>query len=149
MKKAGCLFFAALLMLLALCGCYIPEHAKPSSGKLGAEMMLRLGEAATISSEGLSIRFMGIDQDSRCPLGVECIWAGEVTAVVTLIKSRGNALEVNLTKGAVETGREKAKFEGYSIKLIDVMPYPSAKNPGSLEEERIFSVVSKLKQQDL
>jgi hypothetical protein len=37
---------------------------------------LKVGQQKTAKMSGLKIKFLGVTEDSRCPKGVDCIWAG-------------------------------------------------------------------------
>ncbi len=91
----------------------------------GEPFRLGVGEEMRLSSEDLTVRFSGVAGDSRCPTGVNCVWAGDA------------AVEVRLTQGDEETAvtlhthggkfpREAAAF-GCTLRLEDVEPYPSTK----------------------
>jgi hypothetical protein len=47
------------------------------AASLGQEFTLPVGETASIEGESLTIKFIEVISDSRCPEGVECIWEGE------------------------------------------------------------------------
>lgn len=42
----------------------------------GDEIELLLGEKVTIGRDKLSIKFVDVPEDSRCPSNVTCVWAG-------------------------------------------------------------------------
>ena len=50
--------------------------------ELGATVALKLGQTATFK-DGLKVALDKIN-DSRCPSGVQCIWAGELSPVLTV-----------------------------------------------------------------
>ncbi|HEX7174033.1 MAG TPA: hypothetical protein VF240_01945, partial [Pyrinomonadaceae bacterium] len=39
------------------------------------QVELRVGEETTLPDSKIKIRFLSVDNDSRCPQGVNCIWA--------------------------------------------------------------------------
>lgn len=66
--------------------------------------------------DGLSVLLKEIN-DSRCPQGVQCIWAGELSGIFTL--SGGNftaSKEINL--GAINN--KKIILEGYTFSLHNI-----------------------------
>lgn len=76
---------------------------------------ISVGQTAEIS--GLTVTLNKVT-DSRCPTGVQCIWAGEATAPVTLAQGEDTStLDMKLDAGAVT-------FEGYLISLTAALPYP-------------------------
>lgn len=65
--------------------------------------------------------------DSRCPAKVQCVWAGEATASVTLVQGdKTSTVDIKL-------GAEAAEFEGYLISLTAALPYPQ--EPGSIAQD--------------
>jgi len=93
------------------------------NANLNAEFQLKFNQTAVIRSEALEIKFLNITEDSRCPSDVVCIWAGQATAIIGILKGDRNLGNFNLTIGANENLAVK-NFDGYSIKLIKVEPYP-------------------------
>lgn len=69
----------ALAAALALAGCAAATH---SSGPSAGSATLRLGERALIA--GVSIRAVRVEEDSRCPLSVQCVQAGTVRLAVAI-----------------------------------------------------------------
>ena len=78
------------------------------------DIVLAVGQTGTY--DNLSIRLNEIESDSRCPAGVACIWAGAVTASVTL-ESNGQKMT-----SAIVSNTAPVKFGGYSISITDVIP---------------------------
>ena len=56
---------------------------------LGRPFDVKAAEVATI--QGLHITFEGVSDDSRCPRGAQCVWAGDATVAVTLRPPKGAA----------------------------------------------------------
>jgi hypothetical protein len=95
---------------------------------LGETIDLTLKESVKIGSENLEIEFVSIS-DSRCPLGVNCIQAGKAMVAFKLTKDE-KAETLNLeSKGLcqAEDGScgSEGKAHGYTVKLINVLPYPT------------------------
>lgn len=72
-----------LLMLapLALAGCVTPGTTAPSTGQSGL-VIARFGETVTVG--GPRVTPLVLIEDSRCPQGVQCVWAGRVRISATL-----------------------------------------------------------------
>lgn len=72
---------------------------------------------------GARICLDSVFNDSRCPTGLVCVWEGDALAAFTLSK---NDEVRNFTL------HENAKFqndtiiEGISIRLLNIIPYPTA-----------------------
>ena len=93
-----------------------------TSASLGQEFILKPGQSASIPGEALKIRFLQILNDSRCPAGVTCIWAGEVSSLVEITYLDSPNRMVLTQPGS---GPAKSAFNGYDI-AFDVQPYPEA-----------------------
>ena len=78
-------------------------------------------------------------EDSRCPADVLCIWQGEAKISVNVIKD-----SQDLGNFALSTLEEKAtqRFESFTIKLVEVQPYPSSNKEIKLSDYIITLVVS-------
>jgi hypothetical protein len=84
----------------------------------GDTLTLQYGDSALLGNSGAAITFSAIEADSRCPVDVTCVWAGD--AHVLLVGSRGAGREPL----ELHTGIEpmEAVFAGYRIRLLDVAP---------------------------
>jgi hypothetical protein len=87
--------------------------------------------------KGTQLIIKKVGDDSRCPEGTECIWAGEVTLNLEIYKN-GTVTE---EKKLVESYKyHKGNMEWFStifprkIKNFSVLPYPDEKKPHKLED---------------
>jgi hypothetical protein len=66
--------------------------------------------------------------DSRCPEGVECIWAGEIELVMSIYKNTKLIKTENVLVSGKDYEKSLAWFEQYypknKIKELQVLPYP-------------------------
>lgn len=95
-----------------------PRRVRRAS--LGQEFKLKVGERVIIKEAGLNITFSAVAEDSRCPTGVNCIWAGNGRIVVKVSKGRKKA-DVQLNTG-IEP--KEGRFHDYAVKLVELNPYP-------------------------
>ena len=96
---------------------------------------IRVGETGFIN--GVRITFNSIVQDSRCPVDVQCIQAGWVTANVTL--------QSNTDKETKDIASNEAPtaFDSYQISIEDIKPTRmSTFNPLPGSYTLTFKVVS-------
>lgn len=112
------------LLLALIAGCVsAPQH--DVTARLGEDFSLGEGQAAYVPTERMLIRFEGITEDSRCPSDVVCVWAGQVTAEVS-IAGDGFSEDSFITLGA--GGTAESAFSGpkgsYLLELVSVKPYP-------------------------
>lgn len=120
------------------------QTAQPSSYDVAAYLDkpfdLKVNETAFIKQENMSITFVDIIEDSRCPMGAVCVWEGRVIAKVNIVKDskQWNDVELIMRPGH----REFKVIDGYKITLINVEPYPKVKEKIDLSEYVITLVVS-------
>lgn len=91
------------------------------------------------NQKGFQLVLKAISNDSRCPEDVTCIWAGEVTAVVSVYKDSKLIEDSTLVFSMKNEEDNKKWLASYlsekqkKIKSIRVLPYPkegSKINPG-------------------
>jgi hypothetical protein len=80
----------------------------------GESFVLALGESASLRGENLSVRFVSMLEDSRCPRDVQCIRAGN--AGIRLEISRGSASPATVELATPEGPRE-AEVDGFRLAL--------------------------------
>jgi hypothetical protein len=71
----------------------------------------------------LIVGFRGVAQDSRCPVDVTCVWAGdaELRVPVTIEKMAWTSLVLHTTMEP-----RSAKFRDYTITVVGLKPEPRA-----------------------
>lgn len=89
--------------------------------KLGDNIEVRYGASVTIPGDTASARFTDVTSDSRCPSGVQCVWAGEATVLFTIA---GNT-PVSLALGS-PTVKATAIVRGKQMTLVALRPAPAA-----------------------
>jgi hypothetical protein len=88
---------------------------------LGQEFEIKFGRQVVIKTEGLRISFTNVIEDSRCPEGVQCIWAGNGKISLKLNKGRRRSMNMTLNTGL---DPRQNSYGGYEIKLVELSPYP-------------------------
>lgn len=118
MKLHAILKYVLVLLLLAGMGC--EKTILEPTFTFGKESTFQINQLYT-SLDGFYTILISEISDSRCPIGVECIWQGEVS-----LKGDWTA---NNNKSAFEVHTEVNSLNkqpaGYFIKIIDVKPYPN------------------------
>lgn len=86
---------------------------------------LGVGKQKTAKKSRLKIKFLEVTEDSRCPTGVDCIWAGNAKVKVQVIGShRSQIFEFN-----TNVGPKGDIFDGWAITIDNLTPYPHADKP--------------------
>jgi hypothetical protein len=84
---------------------------------LNQEFELKVGER--VSVEGLKINFEMVTEDSRCPVDVTCVWAGNAKVLLKLSRLRRGAAQLKLNTGLEP---RHLLYDGYDLKLIGISP---------------------------
>ncbi len=99
-----------------------PESLEPTlQATLGDTIHLGPGEIAEVGPEGLRILFEEVLDDSRCPRGVTCVWAGDATVHL------GLALRESVwTPAELHTDEEPKEWAhgGHVVELVRLEPHP-------------------------
>jgi hypothetical protein len=114
----------ALLALVAILICFGCSESQHCDAKFGLKepFTLQQGATACLKDSDFSIHFHSVSGDSRCPVGVTCIWAGRADVVLTL-KLGEKEQAVTLASGDMsQGGTGQTTFEGYTVKLENVEP---------------------------
>lgn len=92
-----------------------------------AQNEIKITPKKCIPKKGFHLRLKAVIDDSRCPEGVTCIWAGEVSATIEVYKDKKLVEEKDITFNATNRLENIKWFEKYlskKIKGIGLMPYP-------------------------
>ncbi len=128
--------------LLAACGqalstptaTPLPPPATPAAGPptkvppqvaMGRPFTLKLGDYVEVAGAQMLLTFSRVTQDSRCPIDVVCIRAGDATIDLRVSTARVESQTVSLTIG----GNASATFDGYRITAQELAPAPRAGTP--------------------
>jgi hypothetical protein len=116
---------AILPFLFILTSALAPGAAAPArDAALDQEFEVRAGQWVTIEGERLRVTFSRVAEDSRCPEGVTCVWAGNARVVLKLSKGRRRASTMTLNTGM---DPKRGAYRGYEVKLVKLDPYPKEK----------------------
>ena len=103
--------------------------------QLDDEFWIRIGESVTLEKGSLTIKFISLTGDSRCPEGVICAWMGNAEVILEVSKNE-------ITLNTLLDPKEEVVGD-YNIQLRDVIPYPKAGVVYMPENYSIKIVVSK------
>lgn len=88
----------------------------------GKPFTLAIGQQAIFEDGKTSFRFTNVTEDSRCPTGVQCVWAGQVGTEVRM-ESGSAIVTVTLVAGS-QPASVTLNGKAYSASLTAVEPYP-------------------------
>jgi hypothetical protein len=104
------------------------------------QISLPAGKQKIVTRDKLKIKFVSVE-DSRCPQGVNCVWAGNAKVTIKVTNRKGESKTFDLNTN-LEV--KSVKFEGYEITLGNVTPYPKADAPVSPDGYTATFTVTKL-----
>lgn len=118
--KAYVLLVVGASMLLGSCA---PELVQTG---VGTPFSLRYGGKSIVqdaqNNTALNIQFESVEEDSRCPEGANCFWAGRA-----LIRLNVNGSQVQVTEGILPDSVQPV-FGNYRFMLQSLEPYPKVRD---------------------
>jgi hypothetical protein len=114
------LFLLISGLLLLACGS-TPARVQ---ARLGEEFTLAIDQEATLQEAGLSLKFLGVAEDSRCPSKVQCAWIGRAVLSFAAQKEQQKPLDFTLITIHSPDKTDQTLVEGYQITLKAIEPQP-------------------------
>ena len=112
-----------ILLSILISTTVMAQDGKVEVPKIGIKVSM--GE--TVKIQDVSVKFIQVLEDSRCPKNTNCIWAGRVIAEVE-VTSDGKKEIKNLIFGELRADENESKvvFSSKEVNIIglDVTPYP-------------------------
>jgi hypothetical protein len=96
-----------------------PASAGPTNVFLSKEFSLGIGQSASVEGEGLVIKFKAVLEDSRCPINVVCVWAGNGKVEFEVMDTDGQNKSVFLN---TEEEPGEVTLKRHKLKLIYLNP---------------------------
>ena len=131
------------LVLLASVGVLAASpHTNLDVVRPGREFKLTAGQQVTVKGTKLRIRFIAVENDSRCPSDVTCVWAGNAAVQLQLGTGRGSkTVTLNTSKSPSFVG--ETEYHGFKVKLVDLSPYPRSNQKIARRDYTATLLVSK------
>jgi len=102
-----------------------------------------MNELIIFDNEDLKIELLSVE-DSRCPIDVSCVWAGDALIHMS-VRSNDDTAEFKLNSNPTVDGAiTEVELFGYLITLIDISPEPKSTNEIELEDYVINLDVQKI-----
>lgn len=87
----------------------------------GQAFDIGVGQEARVKGTPITVRLVRVGDDSRCPVDVQCVWAGNAVARLALSAGEGSGHEVAIN---TTTDPRSTVFSGYRITLVGLKPAP-------------------------
>jgi len=121
------------LLLFAACSSDEDNHVL----SLDSYQQFRLQEEYSFPDQNLKISVEQVD-DSRCPIGVICVWEGEATVYLYVRMEEVHDLVLSTVRQPKDT------IQNFEIELMDVSPYPHISQEIKQEDYRVTLKVRRL-----
>ena len=107
-------------LILALLLTFIFGAIQTIEAQNREQQKVQINKQKKFSRSNLTIKFVSLIEDSRCPEGTNCVWAGNAQIKIEVSKSgKKEIFEVN-----TNLGPKGATYNGYAIELISLTPVP-------------------------
>lgn len=138
MKRLTAGFLLLVMTVLLGSGCSLsPKLLEPA---LGQYFDMPLDRDAVVLGEDLRLTFKEVISDSRCPLSVECVRAGEAVYTI-LMKKGGQSQLLTITEEGLG-GQGEATWQGYTLVTL-LQPYPNQPDAIDVDDYYLNIVVTK------
>jgi hypothetical protein len=110
----------ALGAVLVACSTSMEPDRKPTvDAVLDVPFTLAVGQSGVFADENLSVIFVRVVDDTRCPIDAMCVWAGDATMAVYARKVGKAAKTLNLT---LSGNAQPVEYEGFGFRAQHLLP---------------------------
>ena len=109
----------AYVLLIASSGCTAVQTA--AVVEPGASFTLAPGQTAAVKGSDIQITFNKVREDSRCPVDVTCVWAGDAKIEI-VISRNGAADEAKIL--SITPPNNEAAVGNLRITFVSLAPVP-------------------------
>lgn len=118
------IWMLAALAILGGCADQGGGDGTPEAGAAGLNQPFDLtyGGSTRVDEAGLTVRFLDVTEDSRCPTDVNCVWAGQATMLFEVDRDDSGAQQVTVTISGGAS--DPVQVGDYSLNVTALNPYP-------------------------
>lgn len=116
-----------ILMFLAVSGTSMVSADQPSRVTTLADserVTLRVGATVSVRNNSARVTFVRVSEDSRCPVGVTCVWAGDAVVHVRVDAEGDRAFDLQLHTN--RRFRQADRAGELMVTLLGLEPIPQA-----------------------
>ncbi len=124
-RAALTILLSAVALAAITCGAQQNEEetpTPPAGQELGVPFQIAVGETVALASTGGSLTLDAVTDDSRCPMDVTCVWAGQATGSFSGTGEGGGPFPMELTLGSEDP--PTVTFDSLALTLLRVEPQP-------------------------
>lgn len=108
----------------------------PQQAQVGDTIRLRAGGMARIGTSAVVVAFRRVEADSRCPIDVLCVWAGDAAVRIELTSDR-RAWSAATLHSFLDP--KTVAFGGFVFRLVEVAP-PNVSTQRTRPEDYIIAL---------
>lgn len=108
-----------------VCLCSVTACTPTRPSPIDRELVLSVGQSAPITAAAISLKFLGVASDSRCPADALCVIPGSASVDVQVTTFSGAAQIVRFETGAPNPVR----IGTLTLELVQLAPYPASAQP--------------------
>ena len=123
---------ASWLLLVFCLGWAASAHAAIAQAE--QRFVLAPDESSALSDIGLTVTFVSVIEDSRCPVGVSCVWEGDAAVRIRIDGAGVKPSIYTLHTHGSTTG--EIVHGDVRIRLIALTPLPTADGPPRADDYR-------------
>lgn len=86
------------------------------------KITVQIEQQKTLPKSNLKIKFVSLIEDSRCPLGTQCIQAGRAKIQIEVGKNSGASKTFEIS---TDPKARNISFANYTIEFVDLNPRPA------------------------
>lgn len=114
-----------LLLGCLLAGGCDPTFPTSPTAPFDRQFVLAPGQAAAVAEASLTVRFVGVAGDSRCPIDALCVQGGDAIVRVDVEPARGSHSSYELHTGDMRP----ARHGDLTLAIVELAPYPFSARP--------------------
>ena len=107
-------------ILVSIFAAAVPTFAGQPGEK---RISLEIRQEKAVPAFGIKIKFLSVLEDSRCPEGRQCIWAGNAKVRIAVSQRRQKPIQLEVNSGLTP---QVVNYGRYEIRLAALDPKPTA-----------------------
>jgi len=121
-------FIMTGMAALSIAACMTPSQPGTTGGvtpsiqvQPNRQFDLAMGQEARIQGSAVTVRLVSVGEDSRCPVDVQCVWAGNAVVRLSLTSTQEASKDAPLN---TTLDPKSTQYGGFTIQLVGLKPAP-------------------------
>lgn len=123
MKSIRSALGTAVVMAAAACAGSTEPDVGLRNSALDADgsLVMAVGDEVWVEGTTLRVAFLGLENDSRCPVDVTCVWAGDAEVELALAVGTGPSVP-SVLHWNTQMGPASAEAGPFNVSLVAIEP---------------------------